>query len=178
MFAPVRAVLVLPALAVAAIWAVALAHWPDLPARFPVHFDLAGRPDSWWPRSASGWFLLPALASVIVLGFGYALPAWMLRLARADSPYLNVPHREAFGRLTPELRARALTPVTAFLRVVAAELALLFGAIVHGSAEIAAGARERLPEALVWSALALILVTGLVSALIGRRAIERVIGAR
>lgn len=170
-----RALLLLPALAVAAVWVVACVHWPDLPARFPVHFDLAGRPDSWWDRSASGWFLLPGLATVIVLAFGYGLPHWVRRLAWDDSPALNVPHREEFGRLAPDERVRAIAPLIVTLRVIACEMALLLGAIVHGSALVASGELERLPGALLWPALALVLGTALVSALAGRAAIERAI---
>ena len=56
-------------LAAAGLWLKA--RWEEIPARFPVHWDLAGRPDGWSERTASGVFgplLLAAAVALVLLG--------------------------------------------------------------------------------------------------------------
>ena len=45
----------------------ALAVWPDLPDRIPVHFGIDGRPDGWAEKSLTSWFLLPGVAVALTV---------------------------------------------------------------------------------------------------------------
>ncbi len=45
---------------------VTLALWPSLPERFPIHFDLSGRPNGWGSKAYGPW-LLPGGAVVLWL---------------------------------------------------------------------------------------------------------------
>jgi uncharacterized membrane protein len=155
------------------LWGCALWLWPGLPARIPVHFDGSGLPDRVVERSAGAWFLLPGIGTAMVLVFAFALPAWILRLAADNSPFLNVPRKQDFARLAPAARQRAIVPMIVLLRTIAAEVALVFGLILWGSARVASGAWNVLPPALVWSSIGALLATTLVSLPFGRRAVER-----
>lgn len=172
-FEPVRISTLLPLVALTGLWGLALWLWPGLPERIPVHFDGAGVPDRVVARSAVAWFLLPAIGSAIVLLFALALPAWILRLAQADSPLLSVPRRAEFTRLDPAARQRAILPMAVLLDVIAAEVALLFALILLGSARVASGAWQVLPPVLVWLPVVVLLATALGSVPFGRRAVER-----
>lgn len=175
-----RPLTVLPVAALILIWGLALWLWPQLPERIPMHFDGAGRPDRFSPRTPTNWFLLPALATAFVVVFTFVLPAWIARLARSDSPYLNVPRRAELSQLTPEARVRAMQPVGTMLTVLATELTLLFAVIQYGSAKVASGAWEKLPTAMVFGALGVLLATtAVLLPLLGRgvrREIERARG--
>jgi uncharacterized membrane protein len=142
-------------------WNLALWLWPTLPESIPLHFDGAGTPDRFGPRTALDWFLLPGVATLLVLLFAFVLPPWITSLARRDSPYLNVPHRAELSKLTPEARARAVEPVVRMLIVLATELTLLFSVLQYGSARVASDAWQKLPTAMVFGALGLLLATTL-----------------
>jgi uncharacterized membrane protein len=162
-----------PLLALTGLWGVALWLWPGLPERIPVHFDGAGVPDRLAERTAVTWFLLPALGSAMVLVFALALPAWILRLAAADSPLLSVPRKADFARLEPAARQRAVAPMVVLLDLIAAESVGLFALILVASARVASGAWQALPPSLMWTSLGLLLVTAAVAMPFGRRAVER-----
>jgi len=162
-----------PLLALTCLWGVALWLWPSLPARVPVHFDGAGVPDRIVERTAVTWFLLPALGTALVLVFAVALPAWILRLAATDSPFLSVPRKADFARLEPAARRRAVAPMVVLLDLIAAESVLLFALILVGSAKVASGAWQVLPPSLMWTSLGLLLVTAGGAMPFGRRAVER-----
>lgn len=140
-----RIVWLLPWAALAVTWGIAWILWPALPERIPLHFDLHGLPDRHGARTVWNWFLLPAIASLIVAAFSFVLPRWILRLAERDAPYLDVPRRAEFSRLTPEARVRVMRPAAGLLQVLAAELALAFAWIQLATARIASGEWERLP---------------------------------
>ncbi len=127
------------------VWALALAAWPSLPERIPVHFDLHGRADGWVDRSPGWWFLLPALATAIGVLLGFALPRWMLAMARANSRWLNVPRKQQFMALPVDARERAIRAPMPWLLALACGVQLLIGWIVHGSARVATGAWATLP---------------------------------
>lgn len=123
--------------ALAVLWSSAAWLWTGLPERFPVHFDAGGTPDRWVERSALGWFLLPGLGTLLVALFSLALPVWIPRLAASNSAFLNVPRKREFAALSPAARVRAVLPTVVILRLVGAEVALLFSVIVLGSARVA-----------------------------------------
>lgn len=156
-----RPLSVLPVVALILIWALALWLWPDLPERIPLHFDGAGRPDRFGDKTLLSWFGLPTLATVFALVFAFVLPPWIVSLARRNSKYLNVPDRAQFEKLPPEARVRATRPVTSMLIVLATEITLLFGVIQYGTARVASGAWEKLPTAMVFGALGILVATSL-----------------
>lgn len=54
-------------------------HWSDIPARFPTHWNLAGRPDDWTTKSAAGVFRGLSLGFVgcsMTLFTSYAVLRW------------------------------------------------------------------------------------------------------
>ena len=168
-----RASAVLAFVMLAALWLVALWLWPGLPARIPSHFDAAGQPDGHLPRSVIAWFFLPSLATLVGLAFAFALPAWIRSMAAKNAPYLNVPRKRDFAALDPAARVRAVGPLIVMLRLVSAEVTLLFGVILLGSARVASGAWQRLPQMLVWAPVLIVLATALLSLPFGAAAVRR-----
>jgi uncharacterized membrane protein len=51
--------------AMVAAWVIAVREYPSLPARFPIHFGIDGRPDGWGNKRML--WLMPALSVVIYL---------------------------------------------------------------------------------------------------------------
>jgi len=159
----VRASAVLAVLSVAVLWICALWLWPGLPELIPVHFDAGGVPDRFGARTPFNWFLLPGIATVMGLLLAFGLPLWIRRLAASNSLLLHVPNKRDFTALSPESRVRAVEPMLVMLRLVAVEIALLFGILLCGCARIASGALQRLPPSLVWMSLVLMIGTALLS---------------
>jgi len=157
-----RPLSLLPLTALVLLWSLALWLWPDLPERIPLHFDGSGAPDRYGAKTPWNWFLLPGIATLLVGLFSFVLPPWIESLAARNSVWLNVPRRADFVRLDPAARVRAVRPVHAMLLSISAELALLFAALLWGTARVASGAWERLPTALVLGAFGLLLATTLV----------------
>jgi uncharacterized membrane protein len=165
-----RVVLVLSLLAV---WALAAIAWPKLPARVPIHFDAAGRPDGWVERSAWWWFALPALATVLALLLGFALPRWMVAMARANSRWLNMPRKAEFMALPADARERAIRAPLAWLVLLACLLQVLVGWIVFGSARVATGAWATLPAPTSFVLIGAVLACAIGLAVAGSRAVRR-----
>jgi uncharacterized membrane protein len=159
-------------------WGVAIALYPELPERFPVHFRLDGTPDRFAARSPSEWYLLPGIATVLVALFGWLLPIWIRRLAANNSPYLNVPDKTRFATLPAAARVRAVTPMLGLLQAVACELTLLFAAILIGTAKVASGAWEGLPPWLPLLAVPILSGTALLAIPVSKRAIARELAAQ
>jgi len=164
---------VLLALAVAATWALAGWSWPDLPPRFPVHFDARGNPDGWAAKSALAWFALPGLGTVIAALLGLGLPAWIVAMARSNSPWLNVPNKKAFAALPEDARVRAVAGPVQWLIVLAIALQALFAWIVYGGARVASGEWRTLPSWPSWLLVAAVVVCATAQAFFGARAIRR-----
>ncbi len=55
-------------LAASALWV--WLRWDAIPARFPIHFDLAGRPNGWAAKSAGTVFLSPLMGAATCLFLG------------------------------------------------------------------------------------------------------------
>ncbi len=143
-------------MAMVVVWAIAAVAWPDLPPRIPIHFDLAGVADGWTDTSLLAWFALPAFATGLGVVFGWLLPWWMLRLARANSPWLNVPRKQQFRALPLEARERAMQAVGVWLYAIATSMQMLCGWLLFGSARVADGRWDVLPSWPGFSLLAVI----------------------
>lgn len=170
----------MPLLLLAAIvvpWAVAAIAWPELPPRIPMHFDAAGRPDGWVATSAWVWFSLPALGTVLGFGLGLLLPRWVIGMARANSPWLNVPNKRAFVQLPEAARVRAVIAPAKWLAVLALAIQMLLAWIVFGSARVASGTWDVLPPWPSYALLAAVLACAGCLALAGSRAVRREIAA-
>lgn len=163
--------------AIAAPWGIAAVAWPELPARIPMHFDAAGRPDGWGETSAWLWFSLPAFGTVLTLALGLGLPRWMAALARANSPWLNVPNKRAFAALPEAARVRAVVGPAKWLAVLALAIQSLLAWIVFGSARVASGAWDVLPPWPSYGLLAVVLACAGCLAVAGSRAVKREIAA-
>ncbi|MFM7260962.1 MAG: DUF1648 domain-containing protein [bacterium] len=145
------------ALAETVLWTRAIQWFPQLPERFPIHFDISGAPDRWSDRGA-GWFLLPAL-SIAILAF-FALIAWSLGpMCRGAPGLVNVPRKDLFLRLSPAGRESVLAPTRAFLAWVVSLVAWLFAFILEGTALVAVGRATTLPVWPVFVFLVLVFVT-------------------
>lgn len=168
--------LVAALLGMAAVWAIALALWPTLPARFPTHFDGAGVPDRFSDRTALSWFALPAIGTVIG-GLLCALP-WMIRpLVLRHPEFVNVPRKSEFVRLEPAVRVAVLEPTGVFLRVLALLVQLILGYIIWGTHAVATSAQTELSPVGLYAPLALIAATIVWGTLATRRAIQRAAGS-
>jgi uncharacterized membrane protein len=111
------------------IWLSAIEAWPTLPAKFPIHFDFAGRPDSFVDKSVVAWFLLPVFASVMNVGLSLLSPMiqWM---ALKHPELVNMPRKEQWLKLDSQARQRTLQPVFGAMRVLQFIVMVLFLFIV------------------------------------------------
>ena len=138
-------------LLLAALWAASIVAWPRVPDRIPIHFDFAGNPDAWAPRTLLSWFMLPLITTGLSLG--------LQALARAgdQNPWLwNIPEKPRFVALPPDARA----PITARLRGLVAlmsVLATVLLALVQAEVYAAATSKGTMPW-LIPGALGVMLV--------------------
>lgn len=160
-------------LSMLAVWGLAAWLWPGLPERVPIHFDLAGNPDRWAAKSWWSWFALPALGTALGAGLGLFVPWWMVRLARANSPWLNVPWRERFRALPTEARVRAVQGPAPWFAALAICVQVLLGWIAYGSARVASGVWTALPPGPSFVGLLLVLGTAAAGAAMGAAAVRR-----
>jgi hypothetical protein len=122
----------------AAIWWTAIAWYPDLPDRLPMHFDAAGEPDRFAPKSVGAWFLLPGIALGMLVFLGAV--SWGIGALVRSSPGLcNVPRKDVFLRLSPEGRLAVAGPVRRFLLATLVIFQGMFVWMVEGSARVAVG---------------------------------------
>ncbi len=126
------------------IWLSAIEAWPTLPAKFPMHFDFAGRPDSFVDKSMVAWFLLPVFATVMNVGLSLLSPMiqWM---ALKHPEFVNMPRKEQWLKLDSQARLRTLKPVFGAMRVLQLLVMALFLFIVVSSAKVASGQWSVLP---------------------------------
>jgi uncharacterized membrane protein len=164
-----RALLVL---AMLGPWALAIAAWPELPERIPIHFDAAGRPDGWAGKSAWWWFALPALATAIGALLAFGLPRWMVAMARSNSPWLNVPRKQQFMALPVDARERAIRAPLPWLTALACCVQVLIGWIVHGSARVASGEWDVLPAPPSFVLVGTVIACAIGLAIAGTRAVR------
>lgn len=151
------------------LWWRAIAWYPSIPDRFPIHFDASGSPDNWATKSAGAWFALPALATVLSLGLVIFAALAVPRLARLSPSMINVPNKARFLSLSPESRVQALSPVVCFLIYLATITTGLFIAILEA---IARATPVQQGPTLLWPTAFMILSIGGVLVMIwalGRR---------
>jgi uncharacterized membrane protein len=163
-------------LALCAPWLVAALLWPELPERIPTHFNLAGQPDDWSDRSASFWLMFPVLATGFGALIGLVLPWWLVRLARTNSVWLNMP--AGFRELPEDARVRATLAQGRWGVMLAIELQLLFVCSLYETHAVATGRQETL-SMLVWLLLGGFFVIGIAAAVHSSRALKKTLeGAR
>jgi len=109
-----------------------------------MHFDFAGRPDSFVDKSVVAWFLLPVFASVMNVGLSLLSPMiqWM---ALKHPEFVNMPRKEQWLKLDSQARLRTLQPVFRAMRVLQFIVMALFLFIVVSSAKVASGQWSVLP---------------------------------
>lgn len=92
----------------AVLWIGSAAMYGDLPDRIPLHFNFAGEPDRWGPKSAGMWFLLPMVATAIGVVM-VALSHWAAR----KPELINFPGKEDLLALPVERREPAIRHLVA-----------------------------------------------------------------
>lgn len=163
------------AIAHAAIWWRALAWWPQLPARIPIHFDAAGEPDRWAERSVAAWFLAPAIMLLLCALLG-ALATWIDRLARNSPELINVPRKDLFLKLSPAARCEVAAPARAVLVWVLVGVNLLGLTIVEGMGRVAVHGQGTVSIVPVVAFVAFAGALCFVSVRAASRAVERLAG--
>lgn len=119
-----------------AIWWRALAWWPRLPERIPIHFNASGEPDHWVDRSVGAWFLSPIIMVALCVLLG-AIARWIDRLAVHAPGTLNIPRKDLFLRLSPAARCEVVLPTRSLLVWVLVGVNLLGLTIVEGMGRVA-----------------------------------------
>lgn len=152
-----RRILVFAFLLQAVLWWRVIAWSPELPERFPTHFNFRGEPDG-WSTSRVVWFLLPMISLGVLLLFG-AILVWIESLARKAPGIMNIPRKDVFLKLSPEGRVSVLGPTRAFLAWMMLLITGLFMYIVEGSARVAVGRDATLPSWPVFVFLGLVFST-------------------
>lgn len=140
--------IVLIALVVAAhagIWWRAVHWWPLLPDKIPTHFGMNGAPNAWSSKSIAAWFLLPAIATFLLVFLGVL--AWGIgRLMRSVPQLCNMPHKDLFLKLSPAGRAAVAAPTQTYLLWTLLLTQGLFLWIIEGAARVAVGKWTTLPS--------------------------------
>lgn len=135
-----------------AFFAGSLMVYPALPERFPVHFDLAGRPDAWADRRLAAWLALPLIAaSVFVLLEGAS------RFAARYPHYWSVPEKRRFLELSPSARAPIVQRMQALVSLVGLLSTALMAVVQAGIYLAATRPVPRMP-AIVLAAVAVEMV--------------------
>ncbi len=100
--------------------------YPDLPARYPVHFGLSGAPDRWADKSMLTWFLVPGIGGLILfMLMGAAL------FTRKKPELINVIDQKKFLGLSPADRELVLRAMDNLFVSMAVLEQLLFGFIQY-----------------------------------------------
>lgn len=120
----VRVAHLINALVIVATFAAAILGHRQQPGRVPVHFDLAGFPDRWADRSWGSTLAVPLL-SVAMTAFIYGT-AQVMGWARRHPSLLNLPDKEAFLALPPELQDPIWRQLKAFIHWLAVPVTLVF----------------------------------------------------
>lgn len=119
-----------------AMWAAALAVYPGMPDRIPVHIDLAGNPDRWSDKSLATWLLIPIVATGIALLMG-----WLSVLARRRPDLVNYPGKERVLALPVERRGPVLAHLQAMVDWIAASTIATLALVQWALSAVATGGR-------------------------------------
>ena len=138
-----QACIALVAVGQALIWWRALAWYPRLPDRIPVHFSMGGTPDRWTDRGAE-WFVLPGVSTGLTM-LMVLIGLFIGRMAFRTPSLVNMPNKALFVRLSPAGRMRAVAPTRVFLAWSSATVTFLFAFILEGSARVAIKETSTLP---------------------------------
>lgn len=142
-----------------AMFAGSMMVYPTLPERFPIHFDLSGRPDAWMTRSVFAWLLLPILATAMA-----GLMEVMSRTSVGNPSLWNVPDKKRFLALTPAEQAPIVRRLRDYLAMVGtASTALLM--LVQASVYDAATSPEPRLSTYVMAGVGLFVVILLIASL-------------
>lgn len=169
------AAVLLPLAGLAAVWALALAWWPSLPARIPLHFDGSGSPTRWGPSSQ--WFLLPTIATLViglVGGIGGVLPS----LIRHHPGLVNTPRKAQWLALGAEARIRVMQPMRWLLACTGLAMGGLFAWTLAGTRWVAMDPDPANPTRTIGGASVVLAFAGaiLVGVLVASIAVVRRIG--
>ena len=113
-------------LLVAALWIGSAIVWPDLPGQIPRHIGADGV-TTWRSTSPWSWFLLPALATAVVI-----LLHAMQRLTVRRPGLLNIPGKEELLALPPERQAPVIARANDMMEGTITVMLLIFGAVQAG----------------------------------------------
>ena len=125
--------------------------YPLLPARIPMHFTMAGRPDRWDGRGAIMVLFVLAIAMTAVL---YLIIGFTSRMGK-NPRYLNIPRKREFLALPEEKRAAYWAVYKEFFAALAVSVNLLFYLIIRGTVGIATGKAGLMPFKVMLPAFAL-----------------------
>lgn len=117
----------------AALWLGSAAAWPALPDPVPSRVS-GGEIVAWADKSASSWFLLPALATALLL-----LVIVVTRLASRRPALLNIPGKEQLLALPPARQAPVLAEAAGLIDGSSALMMAVFGAAQYARWHVANG---------------------------------------
>jgi uncharacterized membrane protein len=106
-----------------AVFARLAVSW--LPARYPVHFNIAGQPDRWAERGGVEWYLLVLLGGVV----GLALTMLGLYFHKLPVRRINMPDKQRLLALSPERRAPVLRVAAWMVLLLALLVVTLFASL-------------------------------------------------
>ena len=113
-------------LLLAALWIGSALVWPRLPDRIPQHIAADGG-ITWASTSPASWFLLPGLATLVVV-----LLHVVQRFARQRPGLLNIPGREQLLALPAERQAPVIARAVDMMEGTIAVMLLIFCAVQAG----------------------------------------------
>lgn len=142
----------------AALYAGSAAAYARLPARIPIHFDLAGNPDGWASTSLLSWFLLPLIATAMA-GFLFVIG----RGSQYCPELWNVPEKARFLALSVEAREPIMVRLRTFMALVAVMTTALMGLMQAEVFLIATGQMRPIPWLIAGSVALMLAVTGVVA---------------
>lgn len=152
---------------------LAVLLWQDMPARYPVHFDLTGTPTRWDERGPAMWVLLVAVSALSAFKlhlFQFAL------LTNPDSTLLNVPHKKLFHQLPTARKIPVLRRANRLIGLVNTLQLLVFSCIlvmVWATAHTPGSPIARVANFTLLGVIAIVLVMPFVELRIQSRMIRR-----
>jgi uncharacterized membrane protein len=128
---------------VGALWLFSLWAYPNLPDRYPVHFDFAGNPNRWVAGSSPEWFLVPGIATFLNAMFiGIALT-----LPRTPVEIMSLPNKDKFLKLPRDKQVALLSQFGQMFLVIVLGLNILLGGVQGMIYAVAQGSAKTLNAA-------------------------------
>jgi uncharacterized membrane protein len=132
MSTPTRVLLVLTALVVVAHLALATAVYGALPAQIPTHFNAAGIPDGFGPRSH--WWFLPVV-NVLSAGLTVGVTLWL----PSRPSLLNLPSKAEILALSPNAQRAVVREAQPGMLALGLSVAALFLYLQYATWVVAQG---------------------------------------